>query len=93
VQGERNGKRKNNVFAFTLPNRSLPYLKVVQGERNGKRKNNVFAFTLPNRSLHCLMIDANQEKCEKWQMAGESGFSPRQITFLVSHSVIKVFHP
>ena len=31
-------------FFFLLPNRSLPYLKVVQGERN-KKENAIFLFT------------------------------------------------
>ena len=30
-------------FFFLLPNRSLPYLKVVQGERN-KKENAIFLF-------------------------------------------------
>ena len=36
-------KRKMQFF-FLLPNRSLPYLKVVQGERNAKRKSENFRF-------------------------------------------------
>jgi hypothetical protein len=42
VQGERN--KKENAIFLLLPNRSLPYLKVVQGERNAKRKSENFRF-------------------------------------------------
>ena len=41
-------------FFFLLPNRSLPYLKVVQGERN--KKENVIFLLLPNRSLPYLKV-------------------------------------
>ena len=41
MQGERN--KKENVIFLLLPNRSLPYLKVVQGERN-KKENAIFLF-------------------------------------------------
>jgi len=56
VQGERNGKGESEVFSFPLPNRSLPYLKVVQGERNGKGRSEVFSFPFPNRSLTYLKV-------------------------------------
>ena len=41
-------------FFFLLPNRSLPYLKVMQGERN--KKENVIFLLLPNRSLPYLKV-------------------------------------
>ena len=41
-------------FFFLLPNRSLPYLKVVQGERN--KKENAIFLLLPNRSLPYLKV-------------------------------------
>ena len=41
MQGERN--KKENAIFLLLPNRSLPYLKVVQGERN-KKENAIFLF-------------------------------------------------
>jgi len=51
VQGECNGKRKDEVFRFPLPSRRLFYEKIVQGECNGKRKDEVFRFPLPSRRL------------------------------------------
>ena len=38
MQGERN--KKENVIFLLLPNRSLPYLKVVQGERKASAMQN-----------------------------------------------------
>jgi len=51
VQGERNAKGKAKDLHWALPNRSLPYLKVVQGERNAKGKAKDLFLTFPNRSL------------------------------------------
>ena len=44
-------------FFFLLPNRSLPYLKIVQGERN-KKKNCIFLFIA--LALHYLCIYKNR---------------------------------
>ena len=50
-------------FFFLLPNRSLPYLKVVQGERN--KKENVIFLLLPNRSLPYLKVVQGERNAKR----------------------------
>ena len=50
-------------FFFLLPNRSLPYLKVVQGERN-KKENAIFLFTAERSLPYLKVVQGERNKKE-----------------------------